>query len=221
MMWFAPTRRLAVFLLLAVFALGLGGCWNPFAPEGGDQVPVEPADYHERLSPEDVLHNLRTAYLWKNPDRYIECLAEDFIFFTAEADQDPTNEDPLEPYWYRVDEEQLHRSMFSSPMVEEITLTLTHISVDSLLAPDGSGDMWYEYYEDVNLSLTQVDEWKFIATLPSLFYFRRVEGQTAENGHPLWEIIEWHDNPYNVQPKTGGADGEIVSLGQLKAMFGH
>lgn len=213
-------RRLAVFLLLALFTLGLGGCWNPFAPDSGDQVPVDPADYHERVSPEDVLHNLKTAYIWQDADEYLDCLAEGFIFFTAEADQDPSNEDPLDPYWYKPTEEAYHRAMFASPVVEEITLTLTHISVDSLEALDGSGDTWYEYYEAVDLLLIETGENGWLATLPSLFYFRRVDGQQSSTGQPLWEIIEWHDNPYNVTPKLGETDDEIVTLGRLKTMFG-
>ena len=51
-----PIRRLAVSMLLAVLALTLSGCWNPFAPDPVPPVPIDPAEYRDRITPEDVLH---------------------------------------------------------------------------------------------------------------------------------------------------------------------
>lgn len=216
------TRRLAVLVVLAAFALTLSGCWNPFAPDEGDPVPIVPADYHERLTPEDVIHNLKTAYEWKNAGEYLDCLSEDFIFFTNETDQqDPT--DPLPEEWYKPQEAAMHNKMFTGDeAVESITLTLTETTRDTILGLPGIEDDIYIYVEAVDLMVNLYGDQSYLATAPSEYWFRVDTDQSGVNGEIWWEIYMWFDID------TAGRRGdderqdpnvERVSVGRLKNMF--
>jgi len=216
-------RRLAVLVLLAAFALTLSGCWNPFAPDKGDPVPIVPADYHERLTPEDVIHNLKTAYEWKNAGEYLDCLSEDFIFFTNETDQqDPT--DPLPEEWFKSDETAMHNKMFTgADAVESITLTLTEITSEHDEGdPDNPMDDIHIFVEGVDLMVNLYGDQSYLATAPSEYRFRVDTDQSGENGEIWWEIYMWFD----IDTAGRRGDGERqdpnverVSMGQLKNMF--
>lgn len=217
------TRRLAVLMLLAALALTLSGCWNPFAPDEGDPVPIPPADYHERLTPGDVIHNLKTAYVYKNADEYLDCLSEDFIFFPSPADlQDPNNTMPDE--WYKPDEQAMHISMFTGDdAVESITLTLTDITIEHDEGEPGNPlDDIYIYVEAVDLMVNLYGDQSYLATAPSEYWFRVDTDQSGEDGEIWWEIYMWFDR----EDARSSGDGarqdpnvERVSLGQLKHLF--
>ena len=219
------TRRLAVLMLLAALTLTLSGCWNPFAPDEGDPVPIPPADYHERLMPEDVIHNLKTAYVYKNADEYLDCLSEDFIFFPSEADlQDPNNTMPDE--WYKSDERTMHNAMFTGDdAVESITLTLTDITIEYDEGDPGDPlDDIYIYVEGVDLMVNLYGDQSYLATAPSEYWFRVDTDQSGEDGEIWWEIYMWFD--LDPAPPGGRGDDarqdpkvERVSLGQFKNMF--
>jgi len=218
-----PIRRLAVSMLLAVLVLTLGGCWNPFAPDEGDPVEIDPADYHDRLTPEDVLHNLRTAYIWKNAGEYLDCLSEDFIFYPSDEDvQDPDLEIP--PEWYKSNEENMHENMFANGSdVESISLTLT------------SGDPLYDYGDpsdplddtcicivDVDLRVNLYGDLTYLATAPSEFRMRIDTDQPNPVPDPddvlWWEINFWFDLEVRGEGR-GDPDVERVSLSELKSFF--
>jgi hypothetical protein len=206
---------IALTVTLAVASLVVVGCSkSSLAPEVEDGP-----QYSELTSPENVLANLVEAYEHEDLESYMALFADDFVFYTAEQNQDPSHEDPLPVYWSKACEETLHEAMFSSPMLTDISLELATITSDSVPAPDGRGGFWHWYYEDVDLRLKAVDGSSYIATLPSLFYLRRIEGQTDDDGHPLWEIFEWRDNPYDVTPSPGDSRYEESTWGGLKAMF--
>ena len=222
------TRKLAVFVLLAAFALTLSGCWNPFAPDKGDPVPIVPADYHERLTPEDVIHNLKTAYEWKNADEYLDCLSEDFVFHPSEDDlQHPDPNNPMPDEWYKSDETEMHTNMFTGPReVESISLTLTNIVEEFYLGPDpvDPADDYYIRVEGVDLLVMVAEGDGLLATADSEYWFRIDTDQCGEDGEIWWEIYEWFD----LNPATLGGRGddarrdpniESVSLGQFKNMF--
>jgi hypothetical protein len=219
------TRRLAVFVLLAVFVFTLSGCWNPFAPDEGDKVPTPPPEYRDRTSPENVIHNLKTAYEYKSADNYLDCMSEDFIFYPSDDDQaDPQN--PLPDKWYKSDEQEMHDNMFTGPnAVESITLTLTNIAEDLYMGedPDDPADDFYIRVEDVDLTvITQGDD-GFYANANSEYRFRIDIDQSGENGEVWWEIYEWFD--LDSAPGSRGDDArqdpkiERISLGELKYMF--
>ena len=215
------TKRLAVSVLLAVLAFTLSGCWNPFAPDEGDPVPIPPAEYRVRLSPEDVLHNIATAYVYRNAAEYIDCLSEDFIFYPDERDvQDPELQIP--PEWYKVDEGTMHQNMFSeNSNVENISLTLT---VSSLVydygIPEDPLDDTCVCVVDVDLRVSVFGDLTYLATAPSQYDMRIDVDQVGPNDENLWEIHLWYD-----LGDTGGRDREDepgverISLGQLKSLY--
>lgn len=212
------TRRLAVFALLAVLAFALSGCWNPFAPPDGDKVEVPPADYHERLTPEDVLHNLETAYVWRNVDEYLNCLSEDFEFH---PDDDDVGGD-IPPKWYKTDESDMHNNMFDDDSdVESISLTLTTTSlVYDYGIPEDPLDDTCVCQVSVDLRVNLVVGVTLQATADSQFDMRIDIDQWGPNDELLWEIFLWFDLG---DDKRGASarDPEVteVSLAELKSMF--
>jgi hypothetical protein len=218
-----PIRRLAVSVLLAVFVLTLGGCWNPFAPDEGDPVEIEPADYHDRLTPEDVLHNLQTAYIWMDSGEYLDCLSEDFEFYPSDSDvNDPQN--PVDPIWWKTDEQEIHENMFAHDSgVASITLTLTIAGIvyDENIPEDPVDDTWI-CRVDVDLRVNLYEGITYLATAPSEFHMRIDIDQPNPVPDPedvLWlEINYWFD----LEERGGGREDpnvERVSLGQLKSLF--
>ncbi len=214
-----------------LLALGLiltmaGGCSNPFAPPGGGGGGGGgEASYRDRLSPTDALHNLDTAYEYKNADEYLACLAEDFIFYTAEADQnDPQN--PLPEDWDKQIERGIHENMFGDETdVDRITLTLTNQSIDynSGADPLDPSDDTYAYVEAVDLRVyipIPGDDLILLATANNMFVFGVDPNEVGPNGETLWEVKEWHD----LDERSGslvseGSTAESTSVGRLKAGF--
>lgn len=216
-----PIRRLAVSVLLAVFALTLSGCWNPFAPDPGDPQDPPNADYRDRLTPEDVIHNIKTAYEWMNAVEYLDCLSEDFIFYPNEDDvQNPDLNIPEE--WYKSNEGNMHENMFAEDSdVESISLTLTNVSIEYVegLPGDPSDDV-YIYVEDVDLRVNLYGGLTYLATADSEYHFRVDIDQQGEEGEIWWEVYLWYD----LDTRGGGGVGddpnvEHVSLSELKSMF--
>ena len=218
-----PIRRLAVSVLLAVLALTLGGCWNPFAPPDGDPVVIDPPDFHDRLTPEDVLHNLETAYIWMNPVEYLDCLSEDFEFYPNEDDvNDPLH--PVDPIWWKPDEREVHENMFAHDSdVGSITLTLTIAGIvhDEGVPEDPVDDTWI-CTVDVDLRVTLVTGITYLATAPSEFHMRIDIDQPNPEPDPedvlWWEINFWYDL---LEGDGGRGDPNIehVSLSELKSFY--
>jgi hypothetical protein len=217
-----PARRLAIFALLAVFAFSLAGCWNPFAPDEGDQQEIEPADFRERLTPENVLHNIEQAYIYRVAEEYIDCLSEDFIFFPDERDvQDPELEIP--PEWYKIDEANMHENMFDdNSNVESITLTLTLTNLvyydNPMVEPEFD---WCICEVDVDLRLSVFGDLTYLASAPSEYRMRIDIDQVGSEGEDLWEIYEWYDLGDDGRSGSEEPGFESVSLGELKSMFAN
>ena len=216
-----PIRRLAVPVLLAVSALTLSGCWNPFAPDPGDPQDPPNADYRDRLTPEDVIHNLKTAYEWMNAVEYLDCLSEDFIFYPNEDDvQNPDLNIP--PEWYKTQSGNLPLpEIKESSCVESITLTLTNVSIEYVegLPGDPSDDI-YIYVEDVDLRVNLYGGLTYLATADSEYHFRVDIDQQGEEGEIWWEVYLWYD--LDTRGGSGVRDDpniEHVSLSELKSMF--
>ena len=219
-MRFSLLRRLAVLALLAVFACVLGGCWNPFAPPGGGGGGDTSADYRVRTSPENVLHNIRTAYEYKNAFEYLDCLSEDFTFYPHEDDvNDP--EANIPPEWYKADETLMHNNMFDdNSNVDSITLTLTDRNVVHEVGdPQDPSDDVYIYIENVDLRVNQSGGLTLAATTPSEFRFRIDIDQTGPNGETLWEIFKWYDLGDRGARGSQDPEEERMSLSQLKARY--
>ncbi len=220
-----PNKRLAVSLLLAVFALTLSGCWNPFAPDPAPPVPIPPADYHDRLTPEDVLHNIQTAYIWMNPVEYLDCLSEDFEFYPNEDDvNDPQN--PVDPIWWKVDEQAMHENMFADGSdVDNISLTLTIASLEyDYGIPEDPLDDTCICIVDVDLRVNLTNGDGFLATAPSEFHMRIDIDQPNPVPDPddvlWWEINYWFDLQTDGRGDSQhDPNVELVSLSRLKSLF--
>jgi len=95
-----------------VVLLSLAGCI--FDPD------KEPGDGDDLLTtPGGVVVQLADAYRRKDIDRYLECLVDTFEFHLVP--RDVTVEWPV-PTWGKVEEERMHRNMFSR--MDHIELTL-------------------------------------------------------------------------------------------------
>ena len=215
----ALLRGLAVSAMSLLLLFALSGCWNPFAPPGGgDDPPPTPVQYKLRTSPQNVIYNLNTSYVYMNADEYLDCLAEDFIFF---LNPDDLTEFPeLPEYWDKNEEEQIHRNMFGeSTDVEAIRLTFTHISNSYDPGPTGDplDDLW-TYVEDIDLQVDLPHDLTLHAQAPAEFLFRVDPDENGPNGEILWEIWKQWDISEEKRTGPGGSDRRL-SLTQLKAMF--
>jgi hypothetical protein len=210
-----------------VFALTLSGCWNPFAPDEGDQQDIPPAEYRVRLNPENVLHNIRTAYVDRNVNEYLDCLSEDFIFYPDERDvQDPELEIP--PEWYKSNERIMHQNMFSeNSNVEDISLTMTITSlVYDYGIPEDPTDDTCVCVVDVDLRVSVFGDLTYLANAQSQ-YNMRIDVDQPNNppdpeGELWWEIYLWYDLGDPGPGRTGGEDEpgvQRVSLSELKSLF--
>lgn len=212
----AVGRKLLLSSLVGAIALGTIGCWNPFAPPESDG-PEHVYTYKPRTSQENVLYNLQTAYVDKNAKEYLACLAEEFLFYTTEDDQQNAA-DPLPESWGKYVEQKIHERMFDE--VDKISLTLTF--KDSVYKESQTGDPMdatWEFGEDVDLTVVPPGIVAYYANAPQEFHFRIDPLETGDNGEILYEIFAWYDNPDGVvQRVTPGDDGRM-SVGALKALF--
>ncbi len=214
-------RGLAVSAVSVLLMSALTGCWNPFAPDpGGNGPPVQPAEYRIRENPQDVIHNLKTAYVHMDADEYLDCLAEDFVFFLNPEDllADPT----LPEYWGKAGEEEIHVNMFGEgdPHVERIELVFTHEDDvwDDGDPGDPLDDLW-TYREDIDLRVYLPEDLILWAEARAEFLFRVDPDEVGPGGEILWEI--WNQWDLSVTEKRGGSGSseDRTSLTQLKAMF--
>jgi hypothetical protein len=213
-LWFASVCLICAF--------SLAGCWNPFAPPGGGDAPQRPpASYKLRTSPENVIYNLHTAYEYMNAAEYLDCLAEDYIFFLNPDDVNEDPEHPLPDYWDKNEERTIHENMFGqNTNVEGITLTFTHQTetFHEGVPEDPLDDTW-TYIEGVDLKVQLPPDLTLLADAPGEFDFQIDPNEVGPNGEILWEISrQWdRDNP-------GGGRGQDapdgwISLSRLKAMY--
>jgi hypothetical protein len=212
-------RGLAVPALLVLLVFTLAGCWNPFAPSKGDNDdPIPDAQYKVRKNPGNVIYNLQTSYVYMNANEYLNCLAEDFIFF---LNPDDLTEFPeLPEYWDKAEEEHIHRNMFGQGTdVEGIALTFTHISEVYDPGPTGDplDDLW-TYVEDIDLEVNLPPDLTLHAQAPAEFLFRVDPDEVGPEGETLWEI--WKQ--WDLNEEKRGDDGYFedgISLTRLKATF--
>lgn len=179
-----------VFVLLA--PLLLWGC--PFDTTRDEEPDPPPPleEFKERISPENLLHNLRVAYQQKEFEEYILVFSQDFTFVFDPRD---ANNDSLDipESWGLEQEQDAHRRLFDAPDIEEIKLDWTP---GAQLQPDRANadvkiiirNIFLEVDQrlpDSNILHLQVrgDAW---------FHFRKSDVTTAE-GDTIWEIVWWED----------------------------
>jgi hypothetical protein len=216
----AHIRGLAFSALSVVLTIALAGCWNPFAPDtGGNGPPPQPVEYKLRTSPQNVIHNLATSYTRMDASRYLDCLAEDYIFFLNPDDIDDP-EHPLPEYWDKAEERTIHENMFGDGTdVEGVTLVFTHS--DAVWHEGDPGDplddLW-TYIEAIDLRVQLPPDLTLHAEAPAEFLFRVDPDEVGPDGEILWEIWKQWDRSSDGRNDPGEPDGRI-SLSRLKAMY--
>jgi len=209
-----PVKTTAAFVcVLALAALILGGCSTGTGPD-----PIPGPEYLDRTSVENVLHNIRLAYVERDVEEYLDCLSEDFIFYPDERDvQDPELEIP--PEWYKTDERGMHENMFSEDSnVERITLTLTVVSMEyeEGIPADETDDI-YICLLDVDLRVSVYGNLTYLVTGQSEYLLRIDQDQAGPGGAYLWEIYMWFDVG---DPGRGVSTAvEDATWGGVKAMY--
>lgn len=213
-----PGRGLAALCIIALVAVGVGGCWNPFAPDDGPGNGDPPEEYKLRTSPANVLDNLQVAYRHKNAVEYLDCLAEDFIFFLNEEDW--TNDPTLPQYWGKAEETAIHENMFADGGdVERISLTLTLEGEPvQVPGPEPGDPPHWQYQESVDLRV-YVGATIYLATAPSLYEFQIDEDEEGPAGETLWEIWRWYDLEEQYRPEAPEPGTERATFGRIKAQF--
>jgi hypothetical protein len=200
-----------------VFAVA--GCWNPFAPDPGDDPGGgQNVQYKLRTSPQNVIYNLYTSYVYMNATEYLNCLAEDYLFFLNPADL--TEFPELPEYWDKAEERKIHENMFGEDTnVDGITFVFTHDTAvwDDNGTGDPLDDMW-TYREDIDLRVQLPPDVTLHAHAPAEFLFRVDPDETGPDGEILWEI--WRQWDLNEEGRGDPlfSDGS-VSLTRLKATF--
>lgn len=207
--------RAAACLLMAVLpGIVLSGCWNPFAPAGGGGGPGVTYEFKVRETPEDVIHNLTTAYIYGDPNEYLDCMAEEFTFFLNPED---INEDPTLPrYWGKGTEDTIAYNMLGDDSdVERIELTLTQFGqpVENASLP-GAWDYNYNVDLRVHIPVNTILHANTGAT-----YTFQVDDQVGPQGQELWEIRWWYDVDKFAKALPPGGNEELVSWTELKNMF--
>ena len=178
---------IALLCTLTCAAVFVAGCLDSGA---GPELPPNP-DFRDRTSPKNVIYNLELAYEQMNADEYLACLSEDFKFHFSEADQ--RGPDPMPPWFYKSDEQQVHENMFGDEWnVRSIDLTVTLVetmTVDDLrLLTDD-----IVVIHAVTDLMVNLEDQMFLATNPQDLYFRTVPDSEERCGRTHWEIFEWHD----------------------------
>jgi hypothetical protein len=172
--------------------------------------------YPVRSSPENVLIKLVNAYERMDVDAYLDCLAEDFLFYLNPDDLTANPE--LPESWDKAEETAIHQNMFGDGTdVEGIELWLEHDSEshDEGDPGDPLDDLW-TFREDYDIRVHLPPDLTLWAISPSDFVLQVDPDETGYGGMPLWEILEWYDLPYE-----WGADGprEDNSWGRIKALY--
>ena len=202
----------AALPVLLTTAFGLSGCSSSCT------CPDEVDDpYKLRTSPENVLYNLKTAYIYMNLDEYLYCLAEEFEFHLNPDDIAIDPELPVS--WGKQDEEDIHEIMFDpdsgiGPTVEGITLTLTDGQRYYDQGPDPldpMDDRWH-YWEGVDLRVSVAGDLTLHATAEQEFIFRIDPLEVGREGETLYEVIEWWDIRDPDRPTEDSSRGSIKSL---------
>jgi ketosteroid isomerase-like protein len=173
---------LAASYVLAAGLVFLAGCSrrSSTGPDG--------PGYPGQTTPDSVIEKLEMAYENMDTDAYMECLAEDFVFFLdpEEVAADST----LPEYWGRAEELRVHEHMFAdTTTIESVALSLTVTSKDSLPGEDPadpSDDLWeYETHFDLRVE----SGLPYFATGEVVFVMRRAPDREGTT----WQVIEQHD----------------------------
>jgi len=197
--------RAATLFVLCITILGLTGIVGcPFSPDDAGDPPPPPPVFKPNTAPESLLYNLKMAYTKRDVAEYESLLANNFTFLLSEEDQ---SQPDLPDQWGRDDEIQIHRNMFDSEIVQQLTLTFE--MMDQEWEP--TENMWSILIYNVNLNLYGIipgDEDPNPQSLKvenssSRFWFAETGPATGNTtgwnapgtSNRIWKIVKWQDNP--------------------------
>ncbi len=184
------SRRWLLFsVALAGLLLTSFGC--PFITKPGDHSDKE-SPFKPRTSPENLLMNLRAAYLERDPVQFDSLLAKDFTFEVSEWS---VQEENLEPSWGREEEMRIHHHMFEGTSIQQLTL---EFDIGPRKDPDEGeeGDVVIEIH-NVTMYLHAFIEGEEIQKRVngdmSRFLFRKNGWTDPATGDSIWTIVRWKD----------------------------
>jgi len=205
-------KPLQIIAVLAL-AVALACCSRSTSPDENDEV-----SYPLRTTPENVLEKLRLAYANMDLEPYLDCFAEEFLFFVSEADQgNPGN--PLPAYWDVVTEEMIHAAMWDAESnVDSIAVVLTEIASEYDPGADPGStadDRWIvQMGVDVRIYIPiPGDVFILLVTGDQTFVLQVDPNELGPEGEALWEIAEWWD-AHEGRPST-----EDTSWAGVKALY--
>ncbi len=188
-------RHLRILALAALAAAGvalMSGC--PFSTDPKDPPPPEDP-YLPRTSAANLLLNLKTAYLLREVAPYESLLARDFEFYFSEEDQS------IAEKLTRDEEISIHRNMFGSDEVQNITLSFTTGDLtEDVNKPDPrypDRNLWTITLTNVDLTLRVVNEGQ--TTTYELqdgieqYWFREEAWTDRKTGDKIWTIVQWKE----------------------------
>jgi hypothetical protein len=203
---------LAGLLFLAVTVQG--GCDRPIDPP----PPHSPHRYVPQSSAAYCLNNLRQAYVDRDIDEYLKLFSEDFTFiFNPQDVANPVN--PTPPQWGLADERDSAENMFTSELVESISLTFDQ---DPAIQSDSEYvGTWKVLMRNVRLQVnTRKDDGSRLTLLlengRETFHFKEYPHEQATDGHNLWRIWRWMDEPIGTE---AGAKVKQISWGRIKSRY--
>ncbi len=211
----AVASAVAATVAAAFLCVLVAGCSTSTQPTTPDDE-LEDAYYILRTTPDSVLANLVTAYQHDGIVEYLDCLAEDFIFYPSDGAL--AGNEWMPESWGKDEERLIHFRMFlPAGNIIDIDLDLIQIG-DPVEIPGATYEdpVMYEYTFGVDLLVMQPHDIGYIATAPSLFVLRPDPDEVGPAGEELWEIFLWYDLD---EDGTCGRPVEPVSWGEIKAMY--
>ncbi len=204
--------------LLGVGMLALAaGCGD----DAAKPAVIDDDPYEARTSPQNLIANLKVAYLERELAPYDSLLATDFEFLFSEEDQQ------IAEKLTRLEEMTVHQNMFSSDAVQTITLALTigELTLDAD-EPDPANPgqfLWTLTVTNADLMLLVLRDG--LTTTFEMqdgieqFWFRQVPW-TDSHGNPIWKIVKWRELTDMIPDGAARPmPTEFNSWGQIKAMF--
>lgn len=202
------TRALAAVIVVGLLAAGCSS--SPTGPDGNGAP-----DYPERTSPENAIAKLVMAYEAMNADEYLDCLAEDFVFFVNPYDT--LGFQPLPPFWDRTVEDTIARRMFrESSGIDSIRVLLTQDGDPEEIPGEEPGDpSSWRYAEEARIRIYFPQDIYYYADCRAIFLIGPDDDEVGRNGEELWEIAEHHDFD-----DSRARVREMPSWSRIKAYFG-
>jgi hypothetical protein len=169
--------------------------------------------YPLRDTPANAIEKLRQAYENMDAAAYLDCLAEDFIFFLHP--DDVASNPWLPDYWDKSVEAAIHHNMFGEGTnVLEVILVLAQVG-DPIEIPDplARERVEWEFRENHDLRVYLPPDLILLAQGGGVYMLRVDPDESGPQGETLWEIYQWFDrDPFDVSPVESSSWTRIKSL---------